>query len=178
MNQKCKYCLNKEQCSKCDAGWKDKFIPSEEVKGYFRYSYVGVGGLNGWTYDFDTTSESLIPTHSVLIGYDHYCPYCGEKMYSIQDKATLGVIGYCCICDGARKEIEYEKRKKELEDKHKKELNDLKNEYIDRLQFCSNKLLEIKQQEEQRRFDFFRYDYNHFSTLNGEKLTTIGQIVR
>ena len=50
-------------------------------------------------------------------------------MYPIQDKETLTVMGYCCICQGARDEIEYEKKKKELENRHREVLGSLKNEY-------------------------------------------------
>lgn len=177
-NMKCNYCINKTQCNKCDKYWKDKFIPSEEVKKYFRYGYVGVRGLDGCIYNFDSTNEILVPTHSMYIEGKYYCPYCGERMYSIQSKDTLAIKGYCCICEGARNEIEYEKRKTELERKYEDELHSLNMEYKDKLTFCSDKLFEIKQRKERENFKFFSHDYTHFSTLNGKLYTDIKQIVR
>ena len=176
MSFKCNYCINKKQCNECHKDWKDKFIPSKEVKNYFKYVYVGVRGMNGFIYQFDNTNESLIPTHHILIGNNYYCPYCGESMYSIQDRETLTPLGYCCICQGARDEIIYEKEKKELENKYKDELNALKMKYKEKLSFCSDKLFEIKQKQERERFDFFHNKYTHFSTINGKTCSTINQI--
>lgn len=178
MSSKCNYCTNKEQCNECDKGWKDKFIPSEGVKHYFSRGYVGVRGINGCTYSFDTTNEALVPTHSIRIDGDCYCPYCGEQMYVIQDRETLDVIGHCCICEGARSELEFEKKKKELEKKHREELYALESEYKDKLGFCSDKLFEIKQRLERKHFEFLSHNYNHFSTLNGKSYTNIEQISR
>lgn len=178
MSSKCNYCTNKEQCNECDKEWKDKFIPSEEVKQYFSRGYVGVRGINGCTYSFNNTNEALVSTHGICIDRDYYCPYCGDIMYVIQDKETLDVIGHCCICQGARDEIEFEKKKKELERKFKEELSALEDEYEDKLTFCSEKLFDIKQRQERKHFEFFSHEYNHFSTLNGETYRTIEQIVR
>lgn len=178
MSLKCNFCVNKEQCAMCDKNWKDKFIPSDEVRKYFHKGYCGVRGINGCTWDFDTTNVSLKSTHFIRIGNTYYCPYCGEEMYSIQYKETFSIIGHCCICQGARDEIEYEKRKKELEEKHKNELNNLMKEYQSKLSFCSEKLFDIKQQQERNSFKFFTHEYNHFSTLNGKIYDEIEQIVR
>lgn len=175
---KCNYCVNTEQCSTCDKTWKDKFIPSEEVKKYFNHGYVGVRGINGFTWDFDSTNESLKSTHFIIIGNTYYCPYCGDTMYPIQDGETLDIIGHCCICQGARDEIEYEKKAKELEEIHRKEIQNLRKEYEDKLTFCSEKLFDIKQQQEKDSFNFFSHEYNHFSTLNGKIYNEIEQLVR
>ena len=102
---KCNYCVNKDFCSKCDSKWKDKFIPNNDVKKYFNYGYVGVRGIHGYVWSFDTTNEKLISTHAIKIYNSLYCPYCGEKMLTIQDRSSLATIGYCCICDGAMAEI-------------------------------------------------------------------------
>ena len=115
---------------------------------------------------------------SVVAAEYNYCPYCGNKMYPIQDDVTFTVTGYCCICEGARNEIEYENKKQILEEKHKKELLALSNEYQDKLTFDSDKLFKIKQRKEKESFEFFSRKYNHFSTLNGEIYTDIEQIVR
>ena len=177
MSSRCNHCINKEQCNECDKGWKDKFIPSEEVKQYFNKSYVDVRGINGRVYSFNTTNESLVPTHSIQINGDRYCPYCGETMYPIQNNKTLSIIGYCCICQSARDEIEYEKKKKELEKKYDEELFNLRTEYRDKLTFCSDKLFEIKQRHDKKDFEFFKHNHDHFSTLNGKPYTTIEQII-
>lgn len=178
MNSKCNYCINKEQCKECDKKWKDKFIPSDEVKQYFCKGYVGVMGINGSVYTFDTTNPLLVPTHSILIDGDYYCPYCGERMYSIQDEKTLATIDYCCLCQGARDEIEYENKRKELIQRHEQELSTLETEYQDKLLFCSNKLLEIKQRQERKYFEFFAHKHSHFSTLNGKSYTEVEQIIK
>lgn len=177
MDTVCNYCINKESCKNCNKAWKDMFIPSEEVKKYFQKSYNGVKGINGYSYHFDTTNDSLVPTHHIIINGDYFCPYCGEEMYPIQDKYTFAVIGYCCICEGAKAEIEYERKKNDLEAAYKKKISNLQAEYDDKLSFCSEKLFEIKQKRERNKFNFFSHDFNHFSTLNGKLYTEIEQIV-
>ncbi len=175
---KCNYCVNKSQCDECRKDWKDKFIPSEEVRHYFVRAYVGSMGTCGYIYTFENCKKDLIPTHSVVIDGTHYCPYCGDTMYHIQDKDTLATIGYCCICEGARSEIEYEKEKKELERKHEKEMFELRCKYSYKLKFDSKKLLEIKQEMERKYLNFFRHDDCHFTTLNGKPIKHINDIVR
>jgi hypothetical protein len=179
MSSKCNHCTNKKQCEECDKSWKDRFIPIEEVKEYFSRTYSGVGGFNGYSYHFDTTNDSLIDTHSIMINNKQHCPYCGETMYSIQDQKTLITKGYCCICQGARDEIEYKKKKKEIEEIYEKELNSLKIEYKDKLLFCSEKLFDIKQKKEREDFEFFKSSnkHYHFSTLNGNSFTKIEQLI-
>lgn len=180
MNQKCDYCINKTQCAECDKQCRDKFIPSDEVKKYFKRYYVGVHGVDGHAYHFDNLSENLVPTHIMWIGNTPYCPYCGHKMLAIQDDMVhhFRVIGYTCICQGARNEIEYEAKLKELKEKHEQEISELNREYNNKLVFCTDKLLEIKHAEEKRSLEFFGTKHGHMSTLNGEKYTDIEQIVR
>ena len=36
MSVRCNYCENKKHCDICDDMRKDKFIPTEEVKQYFK----------------------------------------------------------------------------------------------------------------------------------------------
>ena len=167
---KCNYCINKTECDNCDKKWKDKFIPSEEVKHYFHKTNLG--------YMFDNFNTSLKSTHAIFIdSYNNpYCPYCGERMYHIQDKDTpnYDTIGYCCICEGTRAELEYEERRKDLLEKHEEELDSLKKEYSNKLTFCSDRLLEIKHEEDKRRFS--SRDFNHFCTLNGKPYTDIDQM--
>lgn len=181
---KCNYCINESACSECNKKrWLDKFIPSDNVKKYFKYSYNGVMGLGGkYTWDFDTTNPDLIETHSVTIDGKYYCPYCCEPMFSIQADIKkyndYSITGHCCICDGARSEIEYEIEKDKLEKKHITECSELQEKYRESLKFDSEKLFEIKQANERKDFEFSSHGYTHFSTLNGSRYSDINEIVR
>lgn len=164
MSIKCKYCRNKNhQCKECDKDWKDKFIPNDEVFHYFNYNYCGTKGINGYTYDWDSTNSNLKSTHWVDISGIKVCPYCGEKVLPIQDR-NLDIIGHCCICEGARAELEYESKKEDMRNRHSIELQELQNEYKEKLKFDSDKLLKIKQEKERYYFEFFDKTYNHFNT--------------
>ena len=165
MSIKCKYCTNTLFCKDCDKEWRDKFIPNKEVKQFFNYNYCGRGGINGYTYDWDSTNLDLKPTHWINIQGDKICPYCGERMLPIQDK-NYDVIGHCCICEGARAELEYESKKTDMEHRHSIELQELKKEYRKKLTFCSEKLLNIKQEKERNNFNFIEPNFNHFNTKN------------
>lgn len=176
MGNLCDYCINRESCKKCDKGWHDKFIPSDDVKKYFNHGYVGVRGIKGYVWHFDTTNEHLKPTHSITIGGTNYCPYCGEEMYLIQNMETLAKEGYCCICEGARAELVYEEKRKKLESDYQQKLHELQSEYSGVLSFKAEKLLEIKQKREKELLGFRSGHINHFSTLNGKSYTDIKQI--
>ena len=171
---------NKECCDKCDQKWMDQFIPSKEVETYFSYVYTGQGGFAGRSYQFKNANANLVPTHAIWIDNKPHCPYCGSSMYVIQDPETFTELGYCCICQGARDEIEYEKRKKELEEKYEKELVELEKSFRDKLKFRTDKLFEIKQKNEKEKFERYNCHVNtgHFSTLNGKIYTDIDQIIR
>lgn len=163
MCKTCDYCINKDACGKCDKQWHDMFIPSDKVRKYFSKGYVGVRGIDGYIWSFDTTRPSLVPTHSIIIHGSHYCPYCGDPMYSIQDKETLDVVGYCCICEGAEAEIEYERKKEELGEEYERKLSELQSEYREQLSFCMGELMETKQKLEKESFEFFNHKIDHFS---------------
>lgn len=184
MSVKCSYCINKKECKECKKnGWFDKFIPYEDVKEYFINGYNGVRGYDGkHTWDFNNTNPKLLETHFILIKNKHYCPYCGEEMFPIQKEVLefndYSITGYCCICKGARTEIKYEKEKKELEERYKKKLESLDEKYNKRLKFNSEKLFKIKQQKEKESFESYSNKYCHFSTLNGDKINDIKQIIR
>lgn len=174
MRTECNYCKNNGYCDECD-DYGSKFIPLDNVKKYFSRGSIGI---NKYLYYFDTCNKSLIKTHSIMIGSIYYCPYCGERMYPIQDEKSLDTIGHCCICDGARSEIEYENKRKELENKYKKELSLLQDEYKNKLKFCTEKLFDVKQTLERNSFKFFTHNYHHFTTLNGKPVMDIKQIIR
>lgn len=174
MDRICKYCINKEQCSQCDKGWKDKFIPSEDVKKYFTRGYTGVRGLNGYLYSFNNTNEKLRSTRYVVIGNRPYCPYCGDRMYSIQDKESYEVIGHCCICEGARAELEYRDKLQELEERHQQEKVELQKEYIPKLTYNTEELLEI---ERRRIVERGNHRCSYFSKYNDKPITDIRQLI-
>ena len=143
----------------------NNLIPSDGVK-------QGSVGLGKQRYSFNTTNTDLIPTHDISIKGVHYCPYCGDIMFYVQEPRTYAVIGYCCLCEGARAEIEYETHKRALILENEQRLLSHQKEYADKLTFCSEKLFEIHQQMEQKHF---RPEprLNHFATLNGERYTSI-----
>jgi len=173
----CNYCENKSACAKCNKVWNDQFIPAQRVRKYFAHNYVGVRGVHGYVWSFDTTNEELVPTHSIRIGNEYYCPYCGSRMYLIQDKITFSVTGYCCICEGAEAELKYEAEKEELLKKQEMELRALKESYKEKLTFCSEKLFQIKQEQEKKRFYGCYHNYNHFDTLNGRAYKEIESMI-
>lgn len=163
MSIKCNVCINKDSCKDCKVGWEDKFIPNNEVKHFFEHCYAGTIGINGYVWSWNSTNSDLKPTHRLDIYGKNICPYCGEEMYPIQNK-NLDVIGYCCLCKGAQAELEYESKKTDMKNRHTVELQELQNYYKSSLTFCSKKLLEIKQQEEQRLAGFFDKEFTHFNT--------------
>lgn len=149
------YCENRESCSDCDKGWRDKFIPNEDVKEFFIRSYNGVRGIDGRSYYFDNTNENILPTKHVFIDGVPHCPYCAEIMFSLQDYPRLDTIGYRCICRGARAEIEYNEKVNELKQKHSLEYSKLNNEFKDKLVVDIDKLFKEKQEIEKKKFGFF-----------------------
>ena len=175
MSLKCNHCINKTQCAECDKQWLDKFIPAEEVKHYFQKGYVGVRGINGSVYEFNTTNSSLKPTQAIRIGSRLYCPYCGEEMFVIQEGVTFMEIGHCCICQGARDEIEYEAKKAEIEKRYRlaleEEISELKHRYEDKLAFCTEKLLEIKHEKEKNALKSSRCTPNYLGVADKAVIT-------
>lgn len=169
---KCNYCSNKGvTCDTCKN--ENCFVPIDEVKEYFYYNPYNNPIYS--KYSYNSTSDKLVRTHHMRINHQYYCPYCGDVMYPIQDRISLVVYGYCCMCIGARAEIEYEKKMKELRKKHEKEIHDLQSEYVDRLSFCTDKLAEIKTENDKKRIE--DSECTHFRTLNGEKYTDINQLL-
>ena len=173
MSSKCNYCTNKSQCSECDKGWKDKFIPSKEVEHYFHRYYVGVRGINGLEFSWVPDNPELVPTHSIAIGSRHYCAYCGEEMFPIQGYLAQRInnyatTGYCCICQGARDELEYKTKQEELAQKHKQEEQDLKNSYREKLKFCTEKLIDMQLKRIIKDCES-PYKYNYFSNIDDVK---------
>lgn len=171
---KCNYCINKKACNDCDIGWHDKFIPNNKVRKYFNMGYNGVRGINGYMWEFDTTSEHLISTHAISIYGSVYCPYCGEKMECIQDPSTLETIGYCCICEGALAELEYERKLAELKKAYELDCTNLRAEYSDKLSFDTDKLLSIKHKIERERP---RWGLSHFTTIIGKDICDINEMM-
>lgn len=178
MSTKCNFCINKDRCSECDPDRLDKFIPSKEIESYFEKGFVGSKrGIDNHIWYFNTTNEDLIPTHVIDIFGKHICPYCGEEMYPIQKPITLAVKGYCCICQGARDEIEFETKKRALSEKHAQEMSKLENEYHNKLLFCEDKLFAIKRAIEKARWESSDHNHSHTSTRNCETITDIDQLI-
>ena len=184
MSSKCNHCINKSQCSECDKNWKDKFIPSNDVKQYFRRDYVGVRGIDGRVYNWDSTNPNLVPTADIDVdGYNYHCPYCGEEMFPIQGNLAQGIgdystTGYCCICQGARDELEYRRKRIELEQKHATEIRDLENQYRKKLRYCTDKLIDIRISKIKKERKRTPCEYGYFSTLNGEKYNSVEQFMK
>lgn len=179
MSKKCNYCVNKTQCEKCKN--TDKFIPSEEVRHYFQRIYVGVSGIGGYEYMWNSTNKDLVPTQHIEIDRDDYCPYCGEIMYPIQGFLAQGIENYtvtgsCCLCQGARDELEYKQKENELKKKHEEELYKLQQAYKDKLVYCTDKLLDIKQKKERHNYEFFsqHQKYNLFNSPNPDEKKIFG----
>lgn len=85
-------------------------------KDAFTRSYVGKGipGADeyGYTIVWNATSNFLKPSSYITIHNKNYCLYCGKEMKVIQMNGDYKIIGYCCTCEKAEKEIStYEKIK-------------------------------------------------------------------
>ena len=81
---------------------------------------------------------------------------------------------YCCICEGARAEIEYEKKLKELNEKFEDERARLRQQYSEKLKFDTDKLLYTKHKIESERSCL---ELNHFTSINDIKIDDIEQII-
>jgi len=149
----CNYCeyVNTDQCKECTND--SNFYPKKEYKEYFKK------GFCSQDYYFDTANQKLKETTFVNIGNTNYCPYCGEEMFYIQENFSKykdsSITGYCCLCDGAFKELEYLKIKKILKDKHRQDEYELGKEYSEQLKFNIEKLTEIKHQNDLKHNQFF-----------------------
>ena len=167
----CNYCTNKTQCSECNRA--DKFIPTEEIKHYFQRYYVGCRGIDGYQYMWNSTNKELMPTQHIEIDNDEYCPYCGETMFPIQSFLAKGIDNYtvtgtCCICQGARDELEYTQKQSERQRKHKQEQYELEQIYAKKLTYCTEKLLNIKQKKEREKINL-SFEYTFFNAPNDSK---------
>lgn len=173
-NNKCRYksfCKN-NTCEECDK--QSKFQPIDEIRHLFRKGHTGPNESSMY---LNTTHNDLKPTHTIKIDNSPFCPYCGNKSFYIQNPETLVVTGYCCFCDGARAELKYEAEKAQLKLEYEEKLNNLNNKYSKKLKFCSHKLFATYQKLQKRRFQFFNNSYNHISTINGEIIRNIDEII-
>lgn len=91
-------------------------------------------------------------------------------MMYIQDPLTLGVTGHCCICEGARAEIEYEKKLSDLKKAYETDCANLRSEYSNKLSFNTDRLIRIKHRIELGRSC---RDLTHFNTINGKEIHDI-----
>lgn len=160
--------INGEMCGKD----KDKFIPKEKVKHFFTRYCIGIdeNGDRKYFTHVDLDNPDLKPTHSILVGGHVHCAYCGEKSMHV-------AAGYCCICDGALAEVQYNKELCELEAKHRLEMDELRKKWRKKLSFNLSRLLEVKQTQEKSRIDMWRDDVCHFMTINGNKITDLEDLL-
>lgn len=174
--KKCKSCVNKERCQESGnlcTPHTSQFVPDDNSRQFFSRWWVG---NDKYEYHFDTKNPHWNHTHSISIDGINYCPYCGDVMYFLE---TDDKKGYCCICDGARAEIEYERELDSMLKRHKYELTNLKKEWSEKLVFDVKKLFEIKQRNEKEKFDrrnsMRRSPWvpNHVMTLNDRPLKSI-----
>lgn len=167
----CSFCklANMDTCKLCKQN--KRFISNDDVKDYFRIIYTGTSDDYPYEYRLDNTNPMLKSTQHIRIRnrfgtYFYYCPYCGENMHLIQKPKTLEHVGYYCICEGARAELEYNEKRTELENKHKEELRQLESEYKERLTFDIKSLCDAKMNEEQKRIDYLYNNCTGFSNTN------------
>ena len=178
--KQCKSCVNKEKCKKngnlCTPH-ESQFVPDDNSRQFFSRWWVG---NDKYEYHFDMKNPHWNFTHSISIDGINYCPYCGDVMYVLEIDGKRGV---CCICDGARAEIEYERELNAMLAKHKYELAKLQKEWSEKLVFDVKKLFEIKQRNEKEKFDrrnSIRRSPcvpSHVMTLNNRSLESIEDIL-
>ena len=106
----------------------------ERPSKYHRLGHSGKGRVWYW----DSSHEDLEPTSTFAIKYKHFCSYCCNEAYSIQEGLRDGgnyykITGYTCICESAEKEKELKRQLEELENELKRQLEELENEYKERI---------------------------------------------
>ena len=156
----CNCCVNRDsdKCENCyqvdSRSWSKhvNFLPKAPFAKYFHRGWIS---MKEQEYMWNSTRCDRPITRSVLIHNKHYCPYCANKMFPIQDSDTLCVIGHTCFCDGAQAELEYEAAKEQLLKKHEHELAELRDIYNPRLTSDLHTLFNIKQEEDKLSFEFF-----------------------
>ena len=173
----CNCCVNKDtdNCNSCTEknGNKYNFVPRSDVRQYFSQCYVG---HDKYEYIWNSTNENMhTETHSVVIHNKHYCPYCANLMFPIQEKNTLKITGYTCFCEGALTEAVYKQARAELQRKYEDAVLELHNTYRPKLIANFTELFAIKQEEEKRYFEFFNSDprcisFNDNNTIDLESV--------
>lgn len=143
------FCTICEGCGGRDCGSCEHFAyfaPKPELRRYFRRREdAGTGGCL-----WETAGEALEPTATVRIGAHYYCPYCGGFAFPIGDPAEENpyrktrIIGHCCLCDGARAELDYKQKRRVLLSLHARQLRLLEERYAPELTFRTRDLLTIK----------------------------------
>lgn len=171
----CHLCQNQSHCKSneelCDEN-KDKFVPNDKVRHFFKRYYIGndENGDRKYVTHVDLDNPDLQPTHSILVGSRLYCAYCG-------DRSIHATAGYCCICDGALAEVEYNKELCELEAKHRLEKDELRKKWSGKLRFNIDRLLEVRHSHERSRGSMWGENANHFTTINGNVIKKLEDIL-
>lgn len=177
----CNCCINQgtEKCEGCyqtnTRNWTIhvNFYPKSEFRSFFYRGYIGD---NSYEWMWNSTRCDRPATKSVVIHNSHYCPYCYNKMFPVQDSDTLSITRFICFCKGASAEIEYNQAKEELLTKHKLELRDLENKYKPDLMSNLTTLFNIKQEQDKKTFEFFHKDATCVGFYDGNIIDLEGMI--
>lgn len=143
----CSLCLNEglDFCNQCEQF--DLFSPKSAMKKFFRPKQTD-DSRKCCRWEPDETS--IEQTTTIKIGSSYYCPYCGEYAFVVTDRAAENpykkneVVGRCCLCNGARAELEYKKKRVLLLGMHERQLQLLVQQYEEDLRFHTEDLLAIR----------------------------------
>ena len=178
-NRFCNICIKRNTlaCKDClQKGENLNFVPHSEFRPMFDYHSSWHNG-NTNIYSFNCNNTKSVQTRVIEIDGDMYCPYCGNKalvLYS--DHFDYGGLrGYCCLCDQALAEIEFQKELNRLNDEHEKKLYELQLAWKDKLKYNSRKLFDIQQRNREERFKTVD-DVSYFTTINGKTPETIERL--
>lgn len=184
MGRFCNICERKNsiycnECLKNDETLNFRPLREHSEKFYYSSSWNSPGKN---CFSWNTTNESAVETRVVYIGNTAYCPYCGNKALALQRNIKrfndYEISGYCCLCDGALAESEYESLKAALIAEHEKELEGLKREWLPKLKYDADKLFQIEQTRRTNRFNSNKdYGCSYFSTINGKTPDTIDKLL-
>lgn len=175
----CNCCINNDtdKCNNCDHVDPSNvyenlpnFVPKNEFSAHF--SWFGKDG-----YFWNSTKTKSTPTKSVVIHNTHYCPYCAQEMFPIQNPVTLDIIGHTCFCEGALSEIEYGVEEQQLLEKQEQERVALQNKFRPRLIADLHMLFEIKQQKDLSRFKFFNKDNDKCVGFRSKTTLTMEELI-
>ena len=192
-NIKCRFCY---ACNRCGTDYcqtcvqKDgtclHLVPMSKFRDMFHYHSYYPNGYNKdsvGVYSWNSTNMTAVPTKTIYLNHDEYCPYCGNRALPLQRRINshndYSVTGYACVCPGSQAEIEFISCEQALKEKHEQELHDLRKEYRDRLQYDLPKLFNMWQDHRQREFErSMKYENgrSYFTSVNGHTPENIEEL--